>query len=379
MHSDRRSSSDETRPLLEEVPPSYCATNDVDNAASEPPPASEDHAMTRFSRADTMWILAGLWSGVLLGALDGTVVATLLTPIGRLADILGRKGAMLVALTLFGSGTICCGIAPSMQALIAARAVAGMGGGGLYGLGAGLGGPLGGWVNDTFGWRAAFYMQVHFISETYYFLNDLPLYQAPLLLFSIIVVAIKVNIPLPLAVRQQSLSEKLRRLDVLGSATLAATVGCLLLGFSIKTAEELPWSHPLIYGLLIASFALGFLFVHVEKHWAPYPVMPLRLMTQRTPIAVSISNLLTIVPQLYNVPLIAISFGSVLAGWIMRRTGKLYSLTLASCGLTILASALVVMWDEKSSTWHLYLDLVPQGFGMASFITSTLIVGIPTL
>ena len=125
------------------------------------------------------------------------------------------------------------------------------------------------------------------------FLGGLLLYKAPLLLFSIIVVATKVNIPLPSAVRQQSLSEKLRRIDVLGSVTLATTVGCLLLGFSIKTAEELPWSHPLIYGLLIASLVLGVLFVHTEKHWAPYPVMPLRLMTQRTPLAVSISNFLT--------------------------------------------------------------------------------------
>lgn len=65
---------------------------------------------------------------------------------GRLADILGRKGAMLLALSLFGmsfvvssnphsscgtgSGTIFCGFAPSMETLILARAVAGMGGGG---------------------------------------------------------------------------------------------------------------------------------------------------------------------------------------------------------------------------------------------------------
>lgn len=106
-------------------------------------------------------------------------------------------------------------------------------------------------------------------------------------------VATKVNIPLPLAVRQQSLSEKLRRIDILGSTTLAATVGCLLLGFSIKTAEELPWSHPLVSGFLSASFALGLLFIYAEQHCAPYPVMPLRLMTRRTPLAVSISNLLT--------------------------------------------------------------------------------------
>ena len=128
-------------------------------------------------RPSLVWVLAGLWSAVFLGALDGTslrrffqsgrgyilattgtVVATLLSPIGahfnrsnqssyigtayllsvccftplygRLSDILGRKGAMLLALSLFGSGTLLCGIAPSMNVLIAARAIAGMGGGG---------------------------------------------------------------------------------------------------------------------------------------------------------------------------------------------------------------------------------------------------------
>lgn len=101
------------------------------------------------------------------------------------------------------------------------------------------------------------------------------------------------NIQLPYEVQNQRLSDRLRRIDVLGSITLVATVSCLLLGFSIKTAEELPWSHPLIYGLLSGSLVFLVLFIIVEKYWAPYPVMPLRLMTQRTPLAVSVSNLLT--------------------------------------------------------------------------------------
>jgi MFS family permease len=115
---------------------------------------------------------------VFLAAMDGTVVATLLTPIGsdfnrshqatyvatsyllamccfnpiygRLSDILGRKAAILLAMFLFSelhpllstfsvsnqftflaaTGTAICGTAPSMNILIAGRAIAGMGGGG---------------------------------------------------------------------------------------------------------------------------------------------------------------------------------------------------------------------------------------------------------
>ncbi|KAJ7742429.1 vacuolar amino acid permease [Mycena maculata] len=426
----------ETQPLLKEPPPSYNSVDDVVEGSSDTdlPPSPP---LNNFSRVDLVWILAGLWSAVFLGAL-GTVVATLLTPIGsdfnksnqasyigtsyllslccftplygRLADILGRKGAMLLALFLFGSGTMLCGMVPSMETLILARALAGMGGGGqvipvmtvaaivvtdliplkqrglyqgmaniLFGLGAGIGGPLGGWINDVFGWRSAFF------------------FQAPVMLFSATLVAWKVNIQLPSDVLNEPLHEKLRRIDILGSLTLVGTVGCLLLGFDLKTTEEIPWSHPLIYGLFCCSAVCGVLFVLVEKYWAPFPVMPLRLITRRTPCAVSVSLLfasMTAFSMLYNVPVyfsavklysaanagshllphsIAISCGSVAAGWMMRRTGKLYTLTLAAAALSVCANILVIFWNENTSSWHLWLDIVPQGFGMASFITSTLI------
>jgi hypothetical protein len=124
--------------------------------------------------------------------------------------------------------------------------------------------------------------------------NDQPYFlKTPVLIFSFTLVALKVNVKLPCEVQNQSLSDKLRRIDFLGSLTLVGTVGSLLLGVSLQSTEEVPWSHPLVWSFLVASSVSGFLFILVEKFWAPYPVMPLRLITQRTPLAVSLSNLVT--------------------------------------------------------------------------------------
>lgn len=418
-----RSPSPDSRPLLHDPPPSY------DSVAS-----SHDPQVKKASRTDLAWVLAGLWSAVFLGALDGTIVATLISPIGsyfnrseqasylgtsyllsvccftplygRLADVLGRRGAMLLALSLFGIGTILCGVAPSMNVLIASRAIAGMGGGGmmtvssvavtdliplkkrglyqgmaniLFGLGAGVGGPLGGWFNDTFGWRSAF------------------LFQIPVLLVSFILIVVKVDIPLPPAVRSLSVRTKLRRIDYLGSLTLILTIISLLLGLSLKSTEELPWSHPVVWGLITASGVWATCFAIVEAKVAVYPVMPLRLIKMRTPLAVSLANFFgsaAAFSMIYNVPLyfsavrlntsadaglhllphsIAISTGSLFAGWLMRRTGKLYTLSLGSALLSVLAATLVALWNKDSSWFSLWFDLIPQGFGMSSLITSTLI------
>jgi len=70
---------------------------------------------------------------------------------------------------------------------------------------------------------------------------------------------------------------------------------------------------------------------------------------------------------------IALSCGSVFAGWMMRRTGKLYSLTLVSMGLGIVASVSVSLWKSNTPEYHFWVDLIPQGFGIAGVITTTLI------
>ena len=114
--------------------------------------------------------------------------------------------------------------------------------------------------------------------------------QTPILVISFSLVALKVNIKLPADVQDQTITGKLGRIDFVGSLTLVGTIGCLLVSLSLKTSEEIPWSDPLIWGLLIASAICGVLFILAEARWAPYPVMPLRLITQRTPLAVSLGN-----------------------------------------------------------------------------------------
>ncbi|KAF8631158.1 hypothetical protein AX15_002499 [Amanita polypyramis BW_CC] len=218
-----------------------------------------------------------------------------------------------------------------------------------------------------------------------------------------VLVAIKVNVVLPDEVQHRTLADRLRRIDFLGSLTLVTTVGTFLLAFSLKASEEMSWSHPLIYGLLIASVISMMFFVLVEKYLAPYPVMPIRLITQRTPLAVSIVNLLgsiTAFSMIYNVPLyfsavrlesateagarllphsIAIPVGSVFAGWLMRKTGKLHALTLLSSVMSIIANLLVASWNEKTPAIRYWLDLIPQALGMASVITTTLIAMIASV
>jgi MFS family permease len=93
---------------------------------------------------------------------------------------------------------------------------------------------------------------------------------------------------------------------------------------------------------------------------------------------------------------VAISTGSLLAGWLMRKTGKLYMLTIVSAVLSVVANTLVASWSNRTSPVHLWvcisesfrcsahspvgqLDVVPQGFGMSSLITSTLIAVIATV
>jgi EmrB/QacA subfamily drug resistance transporter len=124
---------------------------------SQAPP--EPRALTH---PEIRTIVLGIMLAMFLGALDQTIVATALPTIGRhfgnlddlswvvtaylitgttvtplygkLADNHGRRVVMLTAIGIFIAGSVACALAPSMTALVLARAFQGLGGGGLMAL-----------------------------------------------------------------------------------------------------------------------------------------------------------------------------------------------------------------------------------------------------
>lgn len=206
-------------------------------------------------------------------------------------------------------GTGFCASAPSMAYLIAARAVAGMGGGGLltctsiiltdllplrkrglfqgltqiiFSIGSALGGPVGGFLTEALGWRSAFGVQV------------------PLLALSTIAICIFLRLPAhPSSAGPASTASfssramtLLGRMDLLGSFFLVTSLLSLLFGLSLLSASRLPFSHPAVYSCLIAFPLLSAAFVYVESR-VKEPVLPLRLLRQRTAVCASLFYLLS--------------------------------------------------------------------------------------
>ena len=61
----------------------------------------------------------------------------------------------------------------------------------------------------------------------------------------------------------------------------------------------------------------------------------------------------------------------------MQQTGKYWILTVISAILMLCANMRISFWDEKhTSNFELWFDIVPNGFGTAAIITSTLIVSL---
>jgi MFS family permease len=373
-------------------------------------------------------IFATAWVGVFLGAVDSSVIATLTAPIssefqslsllswlataylisnavcqpisGRLTDIFGRGPGLVFCNLVFSAGNLICGFASNGSQLILGRVVAGIGGGGLmsiatflasdlvplrkrgvvqgilnicFGSGAMLGGVMGGILNDCskLGWRLAF------------------IAQAPPSLLSAIAVFFFIRIP-----PKQSQKSYLMRIDFIGVFLLASFLVLLLLGLNTG-GNIVPWTHPLPLTTIPLSLVALCTFVQWESR-ASQPVIPVKLMMNRTVAAACLSNFfctMVIFSLLFLIPIylqvrgrtatevgliilfspMGSSFSSVGAGIIMNKTGKYTGLGIASA--IIMACGVVVFGfhDENTRDWLTAIVFFLVGTGYASMLTTTLL------
>jgi predicted MFS family arabinose efflux permease len=281
-----------------------------------------------------------------------------------------------------------------MPEFIVARAIAGIGGGGMttvvniimsdiiplrergtwqgvvnmiYATGASIGAPLGGVLSDTIGWRWAF------------------MGQFPVCLLACVSVFFALKLP-----KQPSShwKQKIRRVDA---------VTTLLVG--LDQGSNTSWQSPVTIVCLAVSAPLFALFVFVEQKIANEPFAPGRIIFERSLFASYLCNFFSFggwYGVLFYVPLyfqavkglnatqagvkllpgiICGVTGSLSGGFIMQKTGRYYWLTVAGYTLLTLAGIPILLSTGLAthSTIGVFVGLGMGGLGNGSGVTTSLI------
>jgi EmrB/QacA subfamily drug resistance transporter len=286
--------------------PEHRVTVAAASAATEPArssvtPTPIDHAAVRA-------IVAGIMLAMFLSALEQTIVAPALPAIGRslggvdelswvvtayllavtattplfgkLSDIYGRRVVLLWAIGIFVGGSIACALAPTIWALVFARGLQGIGGGGLLPIAqtiiadllspqerpvvqgrtsvmfmsASILGPvLGGFLTDKLHWSLIFWI-------------NLPLGAVALVMSE-------------RALRQLPRNERPHQLDIMGAALMVGAGVSLMLALAWG-GTHYPWRSAIIVVLLAGSALLWGLFA-ARLLSAREPFIPLTILRGR--------------------------------------------------------------------------------------------------
>ena len=372
-------------------------------------------ALPGLSHRSILLIIGALMLGMLLAALDQTIVSTALptivgdlgggshiawvitayllattvsTPLwGKLGDQYGRKIFFQSAIVIFLVGSILSGLSHSMVELIAFRAVQGLGSGGLmvgaqaivgdivsprergryvglfgavFGVSSIVGPLLGGVFVDNLGWRWIFYINV------------------PVGIVALIVVASQVP---------GKLSRVHHFIDYIGTTVLALAATSFILLTSLG-GTTYAWNSAPIWILGVAGVLLVGVFVYVERQ-AKEPVLPLHLFKLRAfwvtsvvgfIIGFAMFGAITYLPAFFQVvrgvsptysgvqllPLMAglllVSIGS---GQIISRTGRYRFWPIAGTAVTALGLYLLSLMGVSTSSFldSLYMLVLGMGIG----------------
>jgi EmrB/QacA subfamily drug resistance transporter len=336
--------------------------------------------------------MAAIGAGVLLATIDGSIVnialptirqelgaslpvvqwvavgylltlATLTLGVGRWGDIVGKKKIYTAGFVLFTVASVLCGLAPSIELLIAFRVVQAVGAAMTLALGAAIlteafppeergkalgligtfvsagvitGPVVGGLLIATFDWRAIFF----------------------------------VNLPVGvigtlLAVRHVPATPPSggQRFDVLGALSLSAVLLCISLG--VTAGQTAGYGSPAILGLFAAAILAGVAFVVVERR-AKSPMVQLGLLRNPVLTVSIVSGYLVFVSIAAMFFLLPFYLEGVL-GYDTRKTGL--ALAIAPLVLGAVSPAAGALSDRLGVRRITLTGLVVLGFSTLGFVT----------
>lgn len=380
-------------------------------------------------------IMMSMYLGIFLAAIDNTIVSTTAAHVasefealpkvtwiatayllssatfqplyGKLSDIFGRRCLLIFTNVAFLVGCLMCGMSPSFWWLVVSRFIAGVGGGGVtsmssititdivplseralyqgtcnvfYGLGTACGGIVGGWFSDNWGgWRMAFLIQV------------------PLSAISLLMIILFLRLPVKANEETGgSMRQKLLAIDWFGASAMVVFLVLFLMTASLG-GKEVPYGSK-TFALLIVLSTLAFaVFVYAELKVAKDPILPLRFLKIRSVLGSSLSNwfcMMATMTTSYYLPIyfsgvldmsptdigkrlmpnfFSVAFGSLGAGYYMKKTRKYYSFVLVFCVIAVLGQWQIYLINPQISTWRQFtLTLIP-GFGSSVLITVALL------